>query len=327
MRILVLGGTRFVGPFLVRELAAAGHELLLFHRGEHELELPAEHVHGDFAEFERHLEALRAFEPEVVVDMLARRAGDAQRVAAFAGIARRAVVLSSSDVYRAYARLWRSEPGPPDPVPLNEDSPLREHVLDADYDKLGLEAALADLELPVTVLRLASIHGPGDFKHGLWSYLKRMDDGRPAILLDKAIASLRWARVYVEDAAHATALAATDDRAADMTLNVADQTVLGEAEWISEIAAVVGWEGEVIAAPSERLPDYLGEDRLDSRQDFVLDTSRIRRVLGYRELVDRAVALRRTIDWERANPPQPDFADRFDYDAEDAALARIRERD
>ena len=128
-----------------------------------------------------------------------------------------------------------------------------------------------------------------------------------------------------------TALAATDDRAAGMTFNVAGENMLGEAEWISEIAAVVGWEGEVVAAPSELLPDYLREDSVDLRQDFVLDTSRIRRVLGYRELVDRAVALRRTIDWERANPPErpahPDFVDRFDYDAEDAALTRIRERD
>src|SRR3954469_1013459 len=165
MRILVLGGTRFVGPFLVRELVAAGPEVLIFHRGEQEPDLPAEHVHGDFAEFDRHVDALRAFEAEVVVDMLAVRAGDARRVAEFAGSARRAVVLSSCDVYRAFARIWRSEPGPPDPVPLNEDSPLRERVMDAAYDKVGVEAALAELELPVTVLRLSGIHGPGDFQH------------------------------------------------------------------------------------------------------------------------------------------------------------------
>ncbi len=194
-----------MGPFLVRELADAGHEVLLFHRGEHEPDLPAQHVYGDFAEFDRHFGALREFEPEVVIDMLAVRASDAGRVGAFARSARHAVVLSSADVYRAFGRIWRSEPGPPDPVPLTEDCPLREQVLDAEYDKIGVEAALRELELPVTVLRLTGVHGPGDFQHRLWSYLKRMDDGRSAILLDETMAAWRWARVYVEDAAHDSA--------------------------------------------------------------------------------------------------------------------------
>jgi len=313
---------------LVRELADAGHEVLLFHRGEHEPDLPAQHVYGDFAEFDRHFGALREFEPEVVIDMLAVRASDAGRVGAFARSARHAVVLSSADVYRAFGRIWRSEPGPPDPVPLTEDAPLREQVLDAEYDKIGVEAALRELELPVTVLRLTGVHGPGDFQHRLWSYLKRMDDGRSAILLDETMAAWRWARVYVEDAAHATALAATDETAADATFNVAAATASSEAEWVAEIGRSVGWHGRVVSAPSVLLPDYLREDRFDLRQDYVVDSTRIRQELGYREIVDAGEAMRRTIVWERANPPGPthphaDFVDRFDYEAEDESLARI----
>jgi nucleoside-diphosphate-sugar epimerase len=302
---------------------------MIFHRGEHEPDVPAEHLHGDFTEFDRHLGRLREFEPEVVIDMLAVRARDAARVGAFARSAHHAVVLSSADVYRAFGRIWRSEPGPPDPVPLTEDSPLREQVLDAEYDKIGVEAALRELELPVTVLRLTGVHGPGDFQHRLWSYLKRMDDGRSAILLDHTMASWRWARVYVEDAAHATALAATDETAAGTTFNVAAETALAEVEWISEIGHSVGWHGQVVTVRAALLPDYLREDRFDLRQDYVVDSTRIRRELGYREVVDEAEAMRRTIAWERASAPgpthpHPDFVDRFDYRAEDEALARIK---
>jgi nucleoside-diphosphate-sugar epimerase len=329
VRILVFGGTRFVGPFLIRELTAAGHQVLLFHRGEHEPELPARHVHGDFAQFDRHLGALREFEPEVVIDMLAVRARDAQRVGAFASSARRAVVLSSADVYRAFGRIWRSEPGPPYAVPLTEDAPLRERVLDAEYDKLCVEAALRELDMPVTVLRLTGVHGPGDFQHRLWSYVKRMDEGRPAILLDETLASWRWARVYVEDAAHATALAATTESAAGWTFNVAAETAMREAEWVGYIGRSVHWRGEIVSAPSVFLPEYLREDSFDLRQDYVVDSTRIRRELGYQEIVDEAEAMQRTIAWERANPPgpghpHPDFVDRFDYESEDDALARIR---
>ena len=322
MRVLVLGGTRFVGPFLVRELADAGHQLMVFHRGEHNVELPAEEVHGDFASFGRHLDRLSAFEPEIVIDMLAVRPQDAARVGAFTRSARRAVVLSSADVYRAFGRLCRSEPGPPDPVPLTEASPLREQVVEADYDKVGVEATLRELDLPVTVLRLSGVYGPGDFQHRFWSYLKRMDDSRPAIVIDERLSGWRFGRVYVEDAAHATALAATDERAAGRTYNVASDSACTEVEWISKIAACVGWRGRVVAASSALLPDYLREDGFDLRQDFVVDSSRIRREVGYREVGDEAEALRRTVEWERANPPTSSV-DRFDYEAENEALARL----
>ena len=36
MRVMVLGGTRFIGAAVVEELHANGHELLVVHRGEHE---------------------------------------------------------------------------------------------------------------------------------------------------------------------------------------------------------------------------------------------------------------------------------------------------
>jgi len=36
LRVLVLGGTRFIGRALVFELRGCGHEVAVVHRGEHE---------------------------------------------------------------------------------------------------------------------------------------------------------------------------------------------------------------------------------------------------------------------------------------------------
>jgi nucleoside-diphosphate-sugar epimerase len=33
MKVLVVGGTNFIGPYAVRRLAEAGHEVAVFHRG------------------------------------------------------------------------------------------------------------------------------------------------------------------------------------------------------------------------------------------------------------------------------------------------------
>jgi nucleoside-diphosphate-sugar epimerase len=40
-------------------------------------------------------------------------------------------------------------------------------------------------EFPVTILRLPALYGPGDKRHRLFPYLKRMDDVRPAILVER----------------------------------------------------------------------------------------------------------------------------------------------
>ena len=59
-------------------------------------------------------------------------------------------------------------------------------------------------------------------------------------------------------------------------------------------------------------------------QEIVYDTSRLRRELGYEEPVSEAEALRRTMEWERANPPAHIDPTQFDYAAEDRVLEAIQ---
>ena len=42
MNLLVLGGTGFIGPHLVRYAVSRGHKVTIFTRGRHEAELPSE---------------------------------------------------------------------------------------------------------------------------------------------------------------------------------------------------------------------------------------------------------------------------------------------
>jgi nucleoside-diphosphate-sugar epimerase len=135
------------------------------------------------------------------------------------------------------------------------------------------------------------------------------------------LAGFRWVRGYVEDVAHAFVLAVSDPRAAGSTYNVAYPVAHTEADWVGEIGRVVGWKGEIVALPASQLAEVLRRDRFDYRQDFVVDSSRIRAELGYAEQVEFDEALRRTVTWERANPPNELRPEDYDYEAEDAALA------
>lgn len=341
MHVLVLGGTNFIGPDVVRALVAGGHAVTVFHRGRTETDLPAavRHLHGDRAELAGHRTEFARLAPETVIDMRPLGEDDAGAVMeTFRGVAGRVVAISSADVYRAFGRLLGTEPGPPDPVPLTEDSPLRERLYPFrseqlrapddpsrpmdDYDKILVErVVLGDPALPGTILRLPMVYGPRDGQRRFRSYLKRMDDGRPAIVLGEDAARWRSCRSYVENVAAAIALAAIDPRAAGRVYNVAEPQTPTEAELVRELAAVTGWQGDVVVVPPDKLPSSLAAGG-DVSQDLVLDTSRLREELGYAEPVPRATAIAQTIAWERANPPAGDEA-AFDYAAEDALLAEL----
>lgn len=333
MNILVLGGTRFIGPPTVRTLVAAGHTVAVFHRGTTTTDLPAgvRHITGDRAQLTDHTATFVAFAPDVVLDMLPMTEADAVQVmATFRGIASRVVALSSQDIYRAFARAIRREPGPPDPLPLTETSPLRDTLYPFrgivetryEYDKILVERVImGDPALPGTILRLPAVYGPGDYQHRLLPYLERIDDGRPAILIDSAEAQWRWTHGYVEDVATAIAVAVTQSRAAGCIYNVGEADALTRAQWVRAIGDAAGWRGRIIAVPTDLLPTALRTE-VDTRQDIVTDSSRIARELGTTDSVPRAEALRRTIDWERANPPASSARQPLDYAAEDAIISQ-----
>lgn len=341
MHVFVIGGTGFIGPHVVRRLAAAGHDVTIWHRGEHEAALPdrVRHRHGDRAALPAMREELRRLAPDVALDMRPMAAHEAQTaVAALRGVAGRLVALSSIDVYRAYGRLHGTEPGEPDAVPLDEAAPLREAPSPDqrlvprppeatgpdDRDKILVErVVLGEPELPGTVLRLPMVYGPGDDQHRLHLFLKRIDDGRTRILLPAAMARWRWSRGYVENVAEAIALAVGDDRAAGRTYNVAEPEALSMAGWVRVVGQAAGWHGEVLIMP-DGTPLYGGTfDALDFRQNWVVGTARLRHELGFAEAVPPDEALRRTIAWERAHPPAAVSSWLFDYAAEDAAVAAL----
>ena len=340
MRILVIGGTGFIGRFLVPRLLDAGHEVVVLHRPEGAAPPVAgvRSIRGDRRRLAESVSALRAFGPDVVVDLILSSGRQATALMhVFRGHAGRLVAVSSMDVYRATGVLQGSEDGPLEPLPLREDSALRTRRelyppaqvrslqqvfswLDDEYDKIAVERAVqGDAGLPATVLRLPMIYGPGDRLHRFFPLLKRMDEGRPVIVMPELVAHWRSPRGYVENVAAAIALAAAADHAAGRVYNVGDAESFSELEWARLIAAEIGWTGTFVLVPDEKAPPSL---RIPGNlsQHWVADTTRIRAELGFEEVITRPEAIRRTVEWERPHPPPIDPA-QFDYAAEDEAAA------
>ena len=198
-----------MGPLVVRSLSEQGHEVTVFHRGQTQTDLPrgVKEILGDRRTLDEKAVELHRLAPEVVLDMVPFTEQDALEVMRiFTGIAHRLVAISSQDVYRAFGRVNGKESGPIESIPITEESPLRQNMYpyrgeklrneddpkrwQDDYDKILVErVVMGDPDLPGTILRLPMVYGPGDYQHRLFSYLKRMDDNRPVILLDEAEAS------------------------------------------------------------------------------------------------------------------------------------------
>ncbi len=101
MRILVIGGTGFVGAPVVQQLYQQGHTLLVVHRGRTQAALPSEvqYLLTDRAHLQEHRQDFQRFAPEVVLDMIPYTEDDARcLMETFHGIAQRVVVISSGDV-------------------------------------------------------------------------------------------------------------------------------------------------------------------------------------------------------------------------------------
>jgi nucleoside-diphosphate-sugar epimerase len=336
MQICIIGGTRFLGPFVVDHLIKAGHDVAIFHRGQTEPSLPdaVHHIHGDRQHLLDFQSEFARLAPQLVLDLACYTEHEARLVMqAFCGIASRTVVISSQDVYQAYDRVRRISSGTPDPVPLTETSPLRKKLYPYrvqakgendwlhHYEKILVESAfMNESKLPATVLRLPMLYGPGDYQHRLFSYLKRMDDGRAMIWLEEGRSHWRCTRGYIENVAAAIAVAATDERAAGRVYNVGEERADTETEWIYRIGRIAGWNGKVMSVKKEHLPQHLVFD-WDWQQHLTVDTSRMRVELDYVEPVSLADAMQRTVEWERTHPPEMIDLQHFDYAAEDVAMA------
>jgi nucleoside-diphosphate-sugar epimerase len=340
MRVLAIGATGFIGPWVVDELIRHGHSVTVYRRGRSgSVPAEAQEIVGDRNNLGAHVHRFRRLAPDVVVDFILSNGLQARGLMdVFRGIAGRIVALSSADVYRAAGLLHGTEPGPLQPVPLTEESELRTRLnpyprelvktlqkrmswLGDEYDKIPVErTVMGDPDLAGTVLRLPMIYGPGDMLHRFYPILKRIRDGRTAIFFHEKTAAWRGPRGYVENVASAIALAATDGRAKGRIYNVAQPGALPEMEWSARIGAAAGWRGSVIELDPDRTPAHL-QPSGNYDQHWSISSARIREELGYKEPVELETALSRTVDWELANPPEEIDPKAFDYAAEDLALA------
>ena len=176
MRILVVGGTRFVGRHVVEAALAAEHDVTLLHRGRGDDDLfpEAEHLHAD-RDVDLSLLARREF--DATVDTSAYFPRQVRSLsAALDGRGGRYLVISSTSVYAQ-----------PDAQGFDESSHLVEpagddvtEITEESYGRLKVSVEIAARELHherATVVRPTYVIGPWDYTQRFTYWVERLAEG------------------------------------------------------------------------------------------------------------------------------------------------------
>src|SRR3954468_20909237 len=185
MRLLVLGGTHFLGRHVVTAALERGHDVATFTRGVSGAPPEgARALRGDRTDPAALPAALDGWAPEVVVDTSCQSRAAAENAAAVLGDVAGYAFVSSLNAYRTW---------PPGPIGREDDEP----TWDTDEDEYGQNKAAAERILGTALgewfltARAGLIIGPHDPLYRLGWWLGRIAEGGPVVVpehLDQPIA-------------------------------------------------------------------------------------------------------------------------------------------
>ena len=323
---LLIGGTGPTGPAIAAGLGARGFDVTLLHSGRHEVPEVAgfRHVHGDvFSE-----EGLRDALPGGTFDVVIASYGRLRSIAAVL-VDRVGHLLSigGAPVYRGFFDPAVHAP-PGLPVPAREDAELATEEDDGKSYRIGRTEALLFAAHPAaTHFRYPYVYGPRQLAPREWCVVRRILDGRPFIILpDDGLTLIPFG--YVNNLAHAVLLAVNHPEASKgEVFNGGDDEKLTIRQVVELVSDELGHDWELMSMPAHlAIParPLMMNYRTTHR---VIDTAKLRHLLGYRDAVPARRAVRLAARWLAEHPPaeggyeETALQDPFDYPAEDR-LAR-----
>lgn len=152
MRVLIIGGTRFIGVYLTKILVQQGHQVVLFNRGTKPAPVEGiEQIKGDRTSAESLKEKLSQEQFDAVFDNNGRELSDTQPLAEiFQNRVQHFVYMSSAGVYLKSDQLPHIEGDAVDPKSRHKG-------------KHETETYLEQQEFPFTSIRPTYIYGPQNY--------------------------------------------------------------------------------------------------------------------------------------------------------------------
>ncbi len=267
MKVLVIGGTLFIGRRLVDELLKGGHEVTVLHRKpKHDLGRRVENIMADRNDADSLRDALYGRRFEVVFDNVydwERGTTAAQveaTVRAMGDRVSRYIFLSSVAAYGDGLNHKESDPLAPDyhSEPYVRHKATTERLLFRMHVQTGF---------PVVSFRPPFVYGPGNPFYREQFFWDRLRANRPLIIPGDGHRLMQF--VYVNDLVQAMVRAMAEPRAEGEAFNIGDPKPVTQAELLERLAKVANLEATLVRVPRDIIsqaggnameePYYFGE--------------------------------------------------------------------
>ena len=257
MRVLIIGGTRNLGPSIIAALLQEGHQVTVFHRGRTLYDLPREVAvlrgdRGDRTDCERLLKR----DWDAVVDTTLYNGRDASiAIDVLSGHVGHYIFISTGQVYLVRVgpqRPFREEDydGPVMPEPSRQDAiahPNWVYGVEKREAEDLLAEAYAKNGFPYTSLRLPMVNSERDHYHRIQNYLFRMWDGSPLLIPNDAGLPLR--HISGDDVVRALRLCLGNRKTIGRAYNISQEETLTLREFLGLLAECSGSKLNVAEFP------------------------------------------------------------------------------
>ena len=302
-KVLVIGGTLFIGRCLVAELLKTGHEVWVLHRKpEHDLGKRVGSIVAD----RNDVEAMRHLLPEHHFDVVFDNVYDWERGTTAAQVEaaarscansrlQRYVFMSSVAAYGDGLNHHEGDALAPDdhPDPYVRNKAATERLLFRMHSQSGL---------PVVTFRPPFIYGPNSPFYREAFFWDRMRDGRPVILPGDGRRLMQF--VYIKDLTLACMRVMEEPNAVGHAFNIANSRAITQADAVAALAEAAGKKPNIVRVPRERIYQMGGHPMGPQLYfGFYFDlppitqiVTKAQRVLGFKG-IDLLQGLRETYRW------------------------------
>ena len=313
MKVLVLGGTRFLGPFVVNELLHRGHEVALLSRSyQPYFDQPVRHFPGDASDAVTLTTVLAQWQPGGLIDLLHHTPEQAATVLAASTGLSHTVHVSCASVY-----------GPRPICPVDENTEVMKPeaappavAAQIAADQVVLQA-IADSGAPATVVRLPALYGPRDPHAAERYFARRVRDGRRRLAVPDGGLHICH-RGFVQNMAWGLVQALVTEKAAGQLYNLGEEKLYTLTQLAHGVARALDITWEV-----HSLPGHLWATPYNHTSFF--DLRKARAQLRYKDRMIPRDGLELTLAWMCQQPrgdawSWPGLEAPFDYAREDALI-------
>lgn len=313
-RVLVIGGTLFIGRALVVQLLERGDEVVIMHRGK---ETPFGKRVTEIRCDRNDIAAVRSALSDTHFDVVYDNVYDWERGTTADQVT--AAAIATANGLGRYVFTSSVAAYPPGGE-YDEEDPLVPSDFPGVYgaQKADSERALFDLHrrkgVPVTTLRPAFIYGPNNPFDREAFFWDRLHAARPIIIPEDGSRTMQW--VHVRDVARAAVLAASSDAAVGRAYNLASYPPITQIEFVELLARIADREPHLVHVPRDQIQQAGGElfappFYFGVYLDIPPITARVDRARGELGLdfTPLEEGLRETYTWyQQQRRSQPDFS-------------------